>query len=175
MKLVITLGACLLSLAWVYEPDEVTTSDVMTLIHEVPVLHGTHPGGFGRGLGAREIAEAIAEKADGSILGSKTADAALLVVFGCYESGLHNYASGDGGKSRGFLQLGEDVPPGVAYNPRLAIDAWKAKAKASLEACKENPDDQRLAAVASGNCIDGRALVQERVHLAWRLALGWYQ
>jgi len=138
------------------------------MIAAVPGENGK-PGGFERALSAPDVAAAIAAKADGRILGTKRQDAALLVVFGCYESGLHKYAHGDGGKARGFLQL-QQTPSYIAYDPPRAIDAWRIKALYSLDVCRGNPPGQRLAAVASGNCFQGRDLVAKRESLANRIA-----
>jgi hypothetical protein len=147
------------------EDVELTQSDVLAMMALVPtqLAHGK-PAGFERSRDAKEIATAIAEKVHGDRWW-----ASRLVVYGAYESGFRNRASGDGGKAHGFLQL-QQVPMYVAVDPRLAIDAWMTKANYSLEHCASNPPEERLAALASGDCNHGRMVARHRDELALRIA-----
>jgi hypothetical protein len=145
------------------QDSAVTVDEVMAMMAMVPqqakLAQGRwQPAGFERSKGAPEIARAIAAKAADRVWASR------LVVFGAYESGYYTRAVGDGGKSYGFLQLG-NTPAWIAFDPGRAIDAWMVKAQYSLDHCGT------LAAVASGNCTHGLALVRKREDIARNVAI----
>lgn len=167
MRKLLTLVAVALTCsvdAQAQEDVELTQTDVLAMMALVPVQMGHQPAGYERSRDAKEIATAIAEKSHGDKWW-----ASHLVVYGAYESGFQKRASGDGGKAYGFLQL-QQVPATVAENPRLAIEAWMAKANYSLERCASNPPEERLAALTSGDCQKGRMLARHRDKLALRIA-----
>jgi hypothetical protein len=136
-----------------------TSNDVLSMMQRVP------PGGYERGADAIAMAEAIAELADGSITGDVWGDAALEVVYAAMESGNRHCAVGDGGKSLGYLQL-QRASRAVACNPRQALAEWIRRAKEILVLCAANEPDERLAALASGSCDRGRAVVRRRAKMA---------
>jgi hypothetical protein len=147
------------------QESAVTIDEVLAMMALVPVqgLLGKRPSewrpaGFERSKDAPEIAKAIAEKAQDRVWASR------LVVFGAYESGYYTRAVGDGGRSYGFLQLG-NTSAWIAFDPRRAIDAWMVKAQYSLDHCGT------LAAVASGNCQGGLQLVQFREDIAQKVSM----
>ena len=82
-----------------------------------------------------------------------------MALFSAWEGGMRKTALGDGGKSKGIVQL-QGVPDEVAFTPLLALRAWQKQADAVT--CSGNPPDERLAALASGSCFKARALVRHR-------------
>jgi hypothetical protein len=136
-----------------------TSADVMGMIERVP------PGGYERGGDALAIAAAIAELADGSITGDVWEDAALVAVYSSLEGANRRCPVGDGGKSLGPLQL-QRSSRAVACTPALAVAEWLRRARDSVARCAKLQPDERLAALASGSCDRGRALVRQRAELA---------
>jgi hypothetical protein len=131
--------------------------------------HCDQPAGHEKGPDARRIAQAIVANADGSLLGSKIDDAALMAVFSSYESGNKADAVGDGGKAIGAWQI--HYFGDVAFDPDQAAPIWRSIAKASLKVCSANEPDERLASVA-GSCSypAAKRKVRQRVQLARKLA-----
>jgi len=151
--------------------DKVTPDDVMAMIAQIPVQLGHwKPAGFDRVPDAKAFAEAIADTADGSLLGDVRNDAALMAVFVAYEGGFRKCPVGDGGKSLGGLQL-QRASRRVACTPSLAVAEWLARAQESMQTCAGLPPEERLASLASGSCQAGRSLVRRRVQVARRVAL----
>ena len=139
-------------------------SDVLAMMAEVDAS-----GIYARVGHAREIADAIAEKAEALDGLSLRESEALMVVFAAKESANQLCPVGDGGKSLGTFQL-QGVTADVACHPTLAIPVWIARAQASLALCTGNAPDERLAALASGRCDRGRKKVAARVRLARQIA-----
>jgi hypothetical protein len=135
------------------------STDVVDMIRRVP------PGGYERGAAVQPIAKAIAELADGTITGDVYEDAALEAIYSSFEGGNRRCPVGDGGKSRGPWQL-QRTSRAIACTPTLALAEWIRRARESVKLCADNPPDERLAALASGSCDRGRALVRQRAELA---------
>jgi len=162
--------------------DRVPTADdviaVMSQIPEERCLYGQQAcreraGHYEHGPDARRIAEAIVAAADGSLTGTRLGDASLMAVFTSYESGNDASARGDCKdadrrlcRSNGAFQL-MFITPEVAFDPAQAAPVWRAIARGSIKACKDNPDDEKLASVA-GSCSfwKARQKVRQRVQLA---------
>jgi hypothetical protein len=105
-----------------------------------------------------------------SIVARDEMDAAELVVNGMAESGFFVTAMGDGGRSHGWLQLGEiHTRRQDAENPLRAAQIWLAMADASREACSNLPENQQLAQVYSGNCAHGHVVAARRAALVERI------
>jgi len=126
------------------------------------------PGGYDKSPEVGPVASAIAAAADGSLTGDVSLDEALMVVYAAYESALRPCAVGDGGKSLGVWQL-QGVARAIACDPQRAAAHWFAAARASSALCGALPEEERLAALASGDCQHARRLVRERYALARRL------
>jgi hypothetical protein len=132
---------------------------VLRFMAEVPACESQkipqclRPGRWDRIGSAREIAAAISKVA------RDRDEADRMALFSAWEGGMRKTAVGDNGKSKGIVQL-QGVSDAVAFDPVLALRAWQAKADAV--ACSANPPDERLAALASGSCRLGRALVKRR-------------
>lgn len=166
------LGAILVALILGWGPPStphVSIQDVVAMIDRLPVSPG-HPS-WSSVANAPEIAEAVASTVDGSLTGDVELDAALIVTYARYESEFRKFAIGDGGKAQGFLQI-QHVPTWVAFEPKRAVVYWIAVAKASMALCVDNADDERLAALASGDCKRGRALVRRRMAVARNIVAG---
>lgn len=124
-------------------------------------------GNFRGGHDARAIAKAIAKYAP-------TREwAALATVYAAYESSNDTRIVGDGGKALGAWQIqGSDKEQ--ALNPYSAIRVWLGMARTSERSCKDNEPEERLAALASGDCTKGRLKVRRRLEAA-RSLLGEVQ
>ena len=96
-------------------------SDVLAMMAEVDAS-----GIYARVGHAREIADAIAEKAEALDGLSLRESEALMVVFAAKESANQLCPVGDGGKSLGTFQL-QGVTADVACHPTLAIPVWIAE------------------------------------------------
>jgi len=137
-------------------------SEILRFLHEVPVCEDQRrkicqrPGGWDRIGAAREVAEAISATA------RSRDEAERMSIYACFESGLVRKAIGDGGKSRGVFQL-QRVSDEVAFTPLLAAKAWLQLEDTVW--CSGNPQDEELAALASGSCQKGRTLVRRREQL----------
>lgn len=112
---------------------------------------------------ANRIAAAISAHAGTSEQGT------YLVVYDIFESNNLRTAVGDGGKSHGPWQLGEEhAKREVAEDPDQAAPIWLALADKSRRDCADLPEDDQLAELASGNCGAGRALARRRAKLVRR-------
>lgn len=146
-----------------------STQEVLAFMKEIPACEDQsrkvcrRPGGWDRIGAAQEIAKAISSSA------RSREEAARMAVFAAFEGGNQKLARGDGGKSRGVFQL-QGVPDYVAFTPELAARAWLRLADSV--ACLENPSEERLAALASGSCQRGRALVRGREAIVQKLLAG---
>ena len=130
------------------------------------VEYGRTPYRWSRVGQAKPIALAISKVAP------TRASAAELVVYGVREGGLLLSALGDGGHSHGPWQLYDGrISPARAHDPVEGAKAWLGIAEDSRLSCAENPPDDQLAALASGDCEHGLRLVRHRAHLV-RVALG---
>lgn len=134
---------------------------VLRFMAEIPACESEkiaqclRPGGWDHIGNAREIALAISE------IARDQAEADRMSIFTAFEGGMRKTAVGDGGKSKGVVQL-QGVADDVALDPRKALRAWQALGDAV--ACAGDPDE-RLAALASGSCSRGRRLVRRREEL----------
>lgn len=150
----------------------VTPEEVLAVMSQVPEEtslygHGAQtPAGFDKKKDAREIAEAIAAGVTWESDPRKWV--VLGVVYAAYESANRRCVSGDGGKSWGAWQV-QGLARDKACTPMNEFPVWLAKAKASLDYCADLPEDERLAALASGNCEHGRVKVRTRMPLVRRL------
>jgi hypothetical protein len=112
------------------------------------------------------IALAVATDVFEPLTGTREGDAALTALYAYRESSLQACGkSGDGGRSWGAWQL-QRVARATACDPVAAAPIWLSRARASVQACATLPLEERLAALASGSCSRGRALVAWR----WRQA-----
>jgi hypothetical protein len=142
-----------------------SVDDVLTMMARVPnecALYSNCPKTWGpphyESLNdAREIATAIAAGvvAEADPWGR----AALGVIYAAFESNNRRCASGDGGKSWGAWQMQR---VNNACTPLLAFPMWLAKVENSEKTCVALPPEDRLAALASGNCDHGRDKVRHR-------------
>jgi hypothetical protein len=121
---------------------------------------------------ANAITNAVNAEQDAPITDSLEHDAALMVVYAIYESGLRKCVSGDGGKSLGTFQL-QGWPIEVACNPDEAARAWIRIAKNVQAMCSGNSKMTDLAGLASGYCNRGLKLVTHRYEKMWEL-IGLY-
>lgn len=143
----------------------VTVEEVKTMMDHVPMseagLQSKTPFRWSvvadADLGARAIAQA-----------APTREAAAdLVVNGAFESGFHKGAVGDGGSSRGMWQISEvRAPADVALDPYRAARRWLELAEDSRNRCSSLPEDERLAALESGNCEHARRKAAHRAEVA---------
>ena len=144
-------------------------ADMQAKIPEESRYRAMKPAGFEHAGDAKVVAEAIARHA------SSPKQAAILAVFIAYESGNQLRARGDFRDgvyhSFGPLQLGTHVlPEEDAYDLDKAIVAWQALAASSAARCRALPEEEQLAAVASGNCAHGHVKSRTRVYVATKIA-----
>jgi hypothetical protein len=141
----------------------ISTTYVFTLITLFQI--NNQPAHFERSKDAIAIAHAIANavnsEQDAPITDSYEHDAALMVVYAIYESGLRKCITGDGGKSIGTFQL-QGWPVEIACDPNKAAQAWVRMAKNAQAMCNENSQETNLAGLASGSCNRGLKLVEHR-------------
>jgi hypothetical protein len=90
-------------------------------------------------------------------------EAVTVSAWSGWETNFRTELRGDGGKSVGPLQLQEHVlTADDAVDPDKAVVAWlNLKHRAEVE-CIQNPQNERLALIASGNCFMGRRKVAHR-------------
>jgi len=90
-------------------------------------------------------------------------EAVTIAAWSVWEANMVTTALGDHGKSVGPLQLQAHVLPAEkAVDPEQAVVAWlNLKHRAEVE-CARNPESERLALIASGNCFMGRMKVAHR-------------
>jgi len=144
--------------------DRPTSDDVLAMMASVDAS-----GIYARVGHARQIADAIADKAEALDGMSLRESEALMAVFAAKESANQLCPAGDGGKSLGTFQL-QGVERDVACDPGRSLPLWIAKAKWSVTFCADNAPDERLAALASGRCDRGREKVAARVRMARAIA-----
>jgi hypothetical protein len=96
-------------------------------------------------------------------------EAVTVSAWSAWETNFKTTLRGDGGKSVGPLQLQAHVlAPEKAVDPELSIIAWlNLKHRAEVE-CAKNPEDERLALIASGNCFMARRKVAHRTDAIMR-------
>ena len=121
---------------------------------------------------ARSMAEAVESDVENPITDSKENDLALGMTFAFHESAFRSLENGrciagDGGKALGPWQL-QHVSPGIACIPATAARRWLEMAHESFKRCGSLPVDQRLAALASGNCAHGTMVSADRMRDARR-------
>jgi Transglycosylase SLT domain len=114
---------------------------------------------------AAEQAEPLFPGADG-----RARTAALLVAVAYHESRFDPNAVGDGGRSFGLFQHQRGGASNFA--PAVAAPRALATMRASLNACRARPEDERLAAYASGRCDRGFAASRARLALGRALLAG---
>lgn len=124
----------------------------------------------------REAAEAIVAGVNAdpepALLGSTKAEGLLIAVYMHQESFFALKAKGDHGASLGPLQL-QRFPADKAFNYRASVDEWLRRAHAADALCSNLPEEERLAAVVSGNCAHGHVVARSRARTALGLlALG---
>jgi hypothetical protein len=138
----------------------VSADDVLAMMSRLPVTETSHTLGHWERIGnATQIAYAIA-----TVAPDRTT-AALMVTYSAFEGGNRKCAVGDGGRSLGPYQL-QRVSPAIACDPMKAATEWLARATASVEACSDLPEDERLSAYVSGNCEHGHVLARRRATIA---------
>lgn len=154
-----------------------TLEDVLRIMSELPAMEcaldqsckdsrGYGPGHFDSLRDAHLVAQAIS---DGVVHEEQPwKRAAEGVVFAAYESGNDRCAIGDGGKSVGAFQMG-GLSRNVACDPRREFPLWLGAVKRSEQACVDNQESERLAALASGSCNRGRQKVRNRENYAIQL------
>lgn len=120
------------------------------------------------------IAKVVAEVVEAQVeplTESKELDVALMLRFAADESGFRSTdkngacIAGDGGAALGPFQL-QNVPAALACAPASAARMWLTMARVSMQRCGGLEPDERLAALASGNCGHGRALSRVRMRAA---------
>lgn len=122
------------------------------------------------------LAEAIAEVSGGNPLyagqDGPRRTAATMVAVAWFESGFHQDAVGDNGKSKGpFQDQGWGLQPGedVTKDPRLAASQALRVMRLSFDACRELPPEYALSVYASGSCYGGQRESRHRLQEAARL------
>lgn len=145
----------------------VSPAEVLVMMDTQPAVeYGKTGHKWSRVAQAAAIAKGIARVA------LSRQDAAELVVYDVREGGNRLKALGDHGHSHGPWQLSDlRVPPEVAEDAEKGAKAWLGVAEDSRLSCAEQPLDEQLAVVASGDCHKALRLVRHRAHLA-RVALG---
>lgn len=154
-----------------------TLEDVLRMMNDLPAMEcaldnsckdkrGYLPGHFDTLRDARLIAQVISEGVVHEDQPWKRA--AEGVVFAGYEGGNDRCAIGDGGKSVGAWQVG-GLSKDVACDPRREFSIWLSAVKRSEQACADRPENERLAALASGSCDRGLSLVRRRENYAVQL------
>jgi hypothetical protein len=155
-----------------------TTEDVLRMMSELPayecVLDNTCKdekqyvsGHFDTLRDARLIAKVIS---NGVVQEDDSwKRAAEAVVFAAYESGNDRCTVGDGGRSYGAWQV-QGLSKDVACDPAREFPLWLSAVKRSESLCVDNPESERLAALASGSCDRGRRKVRGRENFAIELA-----
>lgn len=113
---------------------------------------------------AKLVAKAI------SLAAQTREEAGRMSIYAIFESNLNPYAVGDGGHSLGIWQL-QGVLPASAFDPLQAAPIWLARSRENADLCLKqgNAPDEALAALASGSCSRGRALVRRREELLRRI------
>lgn len=167
MKTHLALGLAIVLVSTNAKAEAVTADDVLEMAARIPheaAADMSRPAGFEKSSDALAIAAAVARVA------TSREEAATLIVYAAYESGLRIKAHGDGGKSRGPWQL-KYVSDAVAFSPVAAAKYWLWLAGESARICKANVEDERLASLASGYCDRGRAKVRHRAEVV-RLVAG---
>jgi hypothetical protein len=161
----LAIAVCITTTANAAPETSVSVDDVLSMAAQIPPEQSPHskPAGFHKSPDAQAVAAGIAANA------SSREEAALMVVYAAYESGLSILARGDGGKSRGPFQL-KYVPDSVAYDPTAAAHYWLYLAGKSRELCSKNPEDEQLASLASGYCNVARTKVRLRAETARRIS-----
>lgn len=166
--LLLCLAALLLATIAQAAAPAVTEPDVLRMMDGVPPSkRAPETARYAwQGAGeARAVAHAIAAHAP------DCREAARMVVWGVFESGLRSSAVGDGGKSVGVWQLQKKiVGDEVARDPMRAAGAWLAFARASRAACAASPPELRLAALAGGDCAHALEEVAKRERIAARIS-----
>lgn len=151
------------------DDDRVTSDEVLGMMARIPSPEGgTRVGGYERGPDAKEIANAIAAHVNrnvDNVFATRRQTAATMAVYSSYESGNTKCAVGDSGRSLGFLQL-QRVSVATACSPFDALVIWASRAKDALETCANNPPEERLAPLASGNCAHARLKTRGRMMVA---------
>ncbi|HEU4411837.1 MAG TPA: transglycosylase SLT domain-containing protein [Polyangiaceae bacterium] len=120
---------------------------------------------------ARAIAEA-AERAEPLFPGpdGRARTAALLVAVAYHESRFDPKAVGDGGRSFGLFQLQRGGASN--FTPQVAARRSLAMIRSSRNACRDRPENERLAAYASGRCDRGLEASRARMRLGRSLFAG---
>ena len=139
-----------------------SVGQVLDMMSDLPVLEGrddVRHADFSSRRDAGEIAKAIVGAADTFF------EAQLLVVYAAYESNFVKNAVGDHGLSFGAWQL-RGTSRDCAMTPRCAAAVWVRRARQAAVDCSSNPEEERLAPLASGNCDHARQKTRWRVELA---------
>lgn len=160
------VAALLLARPLLASEPAVTLADVQAMQARIPDCERCTrvSGAFARTRDARAIAAAIAQVAP-------TREAAAeLALYAAWESGNRIDVVGDGGLALGPWQLHD--ARATALEPVRAARRWLQLAAASREKCAGNAPEERLAALASGSCDRGRAIVRRRDEVAMLLAQG---
>jgi hypothetical protein len=142
-----------------------SAGQVLDMMSDLPAIEGrsdVRRVDFSKKRDAREIAEAIVSASETWF------ESQLMVVYAAYESTFVKNAIGDHGLSFGAWQL-RGVSPECAVSPRCAAKVWVHRARQAAIDCASNPEEERLAPLASGNCDHARQKTRWRVELAERL------
>ena len=113
---------------------------------------------------AKEISSAIAKTS------ISVEDAVEAATYACYESANNLYARGDctpegGCKSFGAWQIGV-----IRIGADAQLAHWNAVRSSAVKLCANNPEDTRMAALASGHCDRGLKKVKKRFHVIQAIA-----
>jgi hypothetical protein len=95
---------------------------------------------------------------------------ALLVAVAYHESRFRPDVVGDRGRSFGLFQLQRGGASNV--DPAVAAPRALASLRASMRACRDHPEDERLAAYALGRCDRGLEASRDRARLGRALFAG---
>lgn len=147
----------------------VSVDEVIAMQAELPPEAHPHakPAGYDKAGDAVAVARSISKYA-------KTYKAAsLAATYAAYESSNQIRAKGDrrNGEYRSFgaFQLNEITPQECSLNLDCAVQVWFALTEDAETRCAQNPPDEKLAVVASGDCSLGRQKVRIRAEIAKRV------
>lgn len=154
-------------------PEPVTAADVADVIGRLPAECSLYTGlgSCPRGTPGRFRSQEI--PAYSSAIAAEARDlteAATAAVFLAYESAVNSHAVGDRGSkdgaSYGAFQMKQFwIARSKAVDPAASVHAWLRLKRRSEELCAKNPPDDRLAALASGNCGHAWRRVERRMRV----------
>jgi len=107
------------------------------------------------------IAEGLRDDPSPPLLGNYHDETMLILEYAWRESTFRTNAVGDHGLSLGLLQL-QRLPKAVAFDPKQSVIIWLQRAHEAYALCSDNAEEDRLAALCSGNCKHGRVEARGR-------------